>query len=117
MAKRKSAYRDYPPIYNSPNPPYGSYPGYTPYHVANQAAWKAYTSPVTQNYTILALDKGTNQWRLITHYALGQGRQDAVNAYYQGKVVPTQVIVFPSESGRKMKQPTPTPRWEELPLG
>lgn len=114
MGKRKSAYRDYPPPY----PPVQPYYGYNPstYGTYPGQVWKA-DYHMTKNYTILALDKGTNQWRLITSYALGQGRQDAVNAYYQGKVVPTQVIVFPTESGRMLKQPTPTPRWEELPLG
>jgi hypothetical protein len=112
MAKRKSAYRDYPPPYpGSPKPPYG----YNPY---TTEAWKAYASPM-MNYTILALDESTNQYRHITNYAQGEGRQDAVERYYRNSSsnsVPTQLIVFPSESGRKMKQPAPKPQWEEVHL-
>jgi hypothetical protein len=110
MAKRKSAYRDYPPSYpGSPKPPYG----YNPY---TTEAWKAYASPM-MNYTILALDESTNQWRHITNYAQGKNRQDAVERYYRNtSIVPTQLMVFPSESGRRMKQPAPKPQWEEVHL-
>jgi hypothetical protein len=108
MAKRKSAYRDYYP--GSPKPPYG---GYNPY---TTEAWKAYASPM-KSYTILALDESTNQWRHITNYAQGKDRQDAVERYYRNtSIVPTQLIVFPSESGRRMKQPAPKPQWEETHL-
>jgi hypothetical protein len=96
MAKRKSAYRDYPPLYGS-YPPYG----YSPYTKATRDAWKAYGSPMTQNYTILANDSVSGQWRLITHYANGTDRQDAVNSYYRnGKNVPSVLLVFPTERER-----------------
>lgn len=110
MAKRKSAYHGDFPVPGI----YGSYP--PRYREDNLKAWKEQVSPM-KSYTILALDESTNQWRHITNYAQGKDRQDAVERYYRNtSIVPTQLIVFPSESGRRMKQPAPKPQWEEIHL-
>lgn len=71
-----------------------------------------------QNYTILAFDAKTGQYRHITNYANGMNRQDAVEKYYRNTTmaVPAELLVFPSESGRRMKQPAPKPQWEEIHL-